>query len=266
MGDCLKTMMFTRNQFHGHLEEGIQISHAGDVKVMMMNPCEVNLTNFEFEEGIKNDIGQFKILVEKIEVVTPVDGPRPSFVILFHLLCDIALGLSGKALRDVAYFIYANAAFYDDEEKIKLIFKLWDFFEPNIILYETLLTFTEAPVDMRNWQLKLYEARYEALRMGYRNNKKAYVKKDFGIFKYHKNTLEHFSEEVVDGTRQRLRLLPTMRLLSEAFPEFIPKLFYLVATKIREREADFGEQDALTGNIVDNDLVLFLRNGRDALP
>ncbi|KAH7839448.1 hypothetical protein Vadar_004292 [Vaccinium darrowii] len=209
VGDCLKTMMFTRNQFHGYLEEGIQVSTTGDVKVVMMNPCQVHLTNFEFEEGIKNDIGLFKSLVEKIEVVTPVDGPRPSFLILFHLLCDIALGLSGKALRDVAYFIYANAAFYNDEEKIKLIFKLWDFFETNIDQYEALLLFTEAPVDMRNWQLKLYEAGYEALRTGYQNNKKAYFKKGFGIFK---------------------------------------------------------EQDALTGNIVDNDLVLFLRNGRDALP
>ncbi|KAG5513000.1 hypothetical protein RHGRI_038608 [Rhododendron griersonianum] len=71
VGDCLKTMMFTRNQCHGRLEEGIRISSNGNVKVMMMTPRQDNLSNFEFEEGLKKDIGQFRNLIEKIENVRP---------------------------------------------------------------------------------------------------------------------------------------------------------------------------------------------------
>ena len=86
VGDCLKTMMFTRNQFHGHLEEDIRVSSTGDVKVIMMNPRQVNLTNFEFEEGLKNDIDLFKNLVEKIEAMRPLDGPRHHFC-FFSIYC-----------------------------------------------------------------------------------------------------------------------------------------------------------------------------------
>lgn len=100
VGDCLKTMMFTRNQFHGHLEEGIRVSSNGDVvKMMMLTPCEDNLTNFEFEEGLREDISQFRNLVEKVETVTQLNVPRPTVLLLFYRLCDIARSLSGKALR-----------------------------------------------------------------------------------------------------------------------------------------------------------------------
>ncbi|KAH7840070.1 hypothetical protein Vadar_012296 [Vaccinium darrowii] len=266
VGDGLKTMMFTRNQFHGRLEEGIRVSSAGDVKVVIMSPRRDNLTNFEFEEGLKTDIGVFKNLIEKIEVVRPLHSPRPPFLVLFHLLCDKALSLSGKALRDVAYFVYTNAAFYTDEEKIKLIFKLEDFLDTNFRIIGNLLNFNKEPVNMKNWvQTILQEPIFSPLRVSFRNEKWVYENRNHGIFMFYRNTLGHFSDNDLQH-EVRQRRLATMKMLSRVFPEFIPKLFFLVATEVRENEAKFGEQDALTGDIVNNDLVVFLRQGRDALP
>lgn len=53
-------------------------------------------------------------------------------------------------------------------------------------VYEELLDFTEDPVDMRNWKNKLNAPEFGALKTGYQSNKTAYLKKGFGIFKYHK--------------------------------------------------------------------------------
>lgn len=72
---------------------------------------------------------------------------------------------------------------------------MWDFFETNMYVYEELLDFTEDPVDMRNWQNKLNAPEFGALKTGYQSNKTAYLKKGFGIFKYHKKTLDHYSVE-----------------------------------------------------------------------
>ncbi|KAG5513001.1 hypothetical protein RHGRI_038609 [Rhododendron griersonianum] len=73
-------------------------------------------------------------------------------------------------------------------------------------------------------------------------------------------------EQIKFESETRQRHSATMKQLSQIFPEFIPKLFFLAATEVRENEDKFGVPDSKTGTIVGGDLVIFLRTGRDALP
>ncbi|CAL5372112.1 unnamed protein product [Camellia sinensis] len=56
-----------------------------------------------------------------------------------------------------------------------------------------------------------------------------------------------------------------MECLFFAIPDFVPKFFYIAATTVKAHEKSFIEVDSDTGKVVSDELVGFLRSGRDAL-
>ncbi|KAG5555077.1 hypothetical protein RHGRI_012568 [Rhododendron griersonianum] len=251
----LKEKLF-RGEFHGNLYQGIRISKDGDHRVMLSRELTLQLA---FDDGVKKDIFDYRRMVQDFQALDPHHSPDT--VKLFLTLCNQAQNSIGKDLRDIAYFIYANCLTFENEDKIKFIFKLYDYLSTNIKKSDVLLAFNAPPVDMRGWHRVLLDPRFKGLEDVYNHMRSRYSNKPHTIFVFHRHSLVHLREKLSFCSREDY----AMRLLSEAFPDFVPKFFYLVATNIRMNAAsDFEITDPWTGS--KDGLVEFIRKGRDALP
>ncbi|CAL5325827.1 unnamed protein product [Camellia sinensis] len=186
-------------------------------------------SSMDFENGLKKDIGDFKTMVQMVEKLGGYNGPCPPALDLLYKLCDGATKLTGKDLT----------------------------------LYEQIVKFDRYPVEMTGWMNRLNHPEFADLADCFDVNSHVYMQ-TYGLVKFHRNFLTHFADyKTLSGAR---RVEYAMECLFFAIPDFVPKFFYIAATTVKAHEKSFIEVDSDTGKVVSDELVGFLRSGRDALP
>ncbi|XP_028098340.1 uncharacterized protein LOC114298034 [Camellia sinensis] len=242
IGGGLKELLY-RREFHGSLPTGVMVSRSQMVKFVNLTSFASPPSQVDFESGLKKDIEDFKQLVLKIKL--PRNSTTPIVLTLFCRLCDNAQLTTGVELVDLAFFIYSNALFHDDNDRCYFFISVWDFIKANLHKGLSILRFDKGVVNMRGWRSSLRDPRFSALKRASRRKGQSYHKA-FGIVKFHRNFMVHVDSYLKIPALRRLTY--ATKLLREAFSDFPAKFFYLVATLIRRRQAKFGP-DGLVSHI-----------------